>query len=477
MAKGRIRFLNDDEKERIHGTSVRILEEIGVRILSDSVCDMLVQEGCGKSEKGGRILMPESVIESAVQSAPKTVRLSGRGEIEDIVIPSGRIYSANGGEGVYIKNLLTGEQRPSTLDDIRDFMIMANEFPQIDFCWGMVGALDQPAHIKELIELKVGFQYTEKHVQGGSLEPQQAEEMIELASILTGSKEDLRKSPIFSAIECPISPLTFEKGLAESQVVFSRHGIPVVSMSASLAGLTSPVTIAGTLTQVNAENLASLVISQIASRNSPWIYSSDSVPADFKSGSIDYGAFESHLLRTGAAEMGAYYGFPTMTAGLGIEETSLLLGTIQDGLPYMMIQTLVPTDLGSGFGGLNQAAGASFEQFVVDVWIWDVAREFARDFESDDEAISFETIRDASRDGTFINKPHTISRFKKEFLATTQSDAKFSGRKVMEHRGNLLKRASEEVEAILKNDKKMVVSKDDARAMDTLMKRSLESNH
>jgi trimethylamine--corrinoid protein Co-methyltransferase len=471
MARGRLAFLKNDEIRRIHETSLRVLGEVGIVVHSESVGKMLIAAGAEASRDQGRILIPNSLVKTALVSAPKSVLLAARDKSRDIRIPAGdRIRVANGGEGVYVKDLLTGESQPSTLQHYQDFMVLAESIPQVDFCWGMVGALEQPAHIKNIVELKAGIEHTTKHFQGGASSAEEAMTMIELASIIAGGREELSKRPFISAVQCPISPLAFESGLAEAQVEFARNQIPVVAMVASVVGLTSPVTIAGSLAQVNAENLASLVISQVANKGAPWIYSSDSVPGDLSTGSIDYGALEANLIRAGAGQMGRSYGLPTMVAGIGIENTSLLLTRARDGVPYMAMQGLVTSDLGSGLGGIDQAAGASFEQLVVDAWVWEVAREFAREFAADDSAISFETIRDAGLDGNFLSKRHTLTRFKEELSGTSSPESSFSGRRSSGKRGDLLRKAKGEVRTMLARPRALMVTKDESARMDEFIR-------
>lgn len=471
MSKGRLEFLTSTEIRRIHDASIRVLEEVGVVVHSEAVTKMLVGSGSMLSKDGRRVRMSQELVKSALAHAPKSILLATRDGKGDMRIPDhSRLHVSNGGEGVYIKEMLTGATRPSTLEDFRDFMVIIESLPQVDFAWGMVGALDLPPDIKNIAEFKTCFENTRKHFQGGASSAEEALDMVALASILTDGPENLKKKPIFSAVECPISPLSFESGLTEAQVEFARAGVPVASMVASVAGLTSPVTLSGTIAQVNAENLASLVISQTAEKGAPWIYSSDSVPGDLVTGSIDYGALEAQLLRAGAGQMGRYYGLPTMVAGIGLESTSLSLASVQDGVPYMSMMGLVPSDLGSGFGGVDQAAGASYEQLVVDAWVWDVAREFAREFSADDAAISFETIRDAGLDGNFLGKRHTLARFKTEFISTTKPEAVFSEKTDNGKRGDLLRKAKDEVQRILKDVRAPVVSKDESSKMDELFK-------
>jgi len=466
LARGRLEFLRSEEIRRIHDTSIRILEQVGVLVHSKNVLRSLLENGATASDVAGKVLLPEEMVKAALASAPKSVLLASRDKTKDIKIPSkGKLFVCNGGEGIYVRDLLNGTERPSTLDDYIDFARLVEAIPQLDYACGMVGALDAPLNLKDVLEMKASLEFTTKHFQGGASNREEARSMIKLASIVAGGEDELAKRPIFSCTECPISPLTFESGLAEAQVEFAKAGIPVVAMVASVAGLTSPVTLSGSIAQVNAENLASLVITQTAKRYAPWIYSSDSVPGNLTTGSIDYGALEANLLRTGAGQMGKFYGLPTMVAGIGIEETSTLLGTPRDGVPYMVVQGLMPSDLGSGMGGLDQAAGASFEQLLVDAWVWDLAREFIREFDADDSAISFETIRDAALDGNFLAKRHTLSRFKKEFAAIAKPEAGFSGRGSSGSPGDVVKKAKVEVEKMLKRPRRPVVSKGDSKEM------------
>lgn len=472
MAQGKLEFLSSSEIERINGVSLRILEEVGIVVNSRSVADMLIRSGSRRSKDTKRVLIPESIVKSAISSAPKTMVLASRDGKRDLRIPTeGPMFIANGGEGVYVKDLLTGVERPSTTEDLTNFVSLVDRLPQIDFCWSMVGALDQPNRKKNPVEVMKTLQHTTKHVQGGDTSADEARWTLEMLKVLTGDLDEFAKHPFYSAVQCPISPLTFEEGLVDAQVELSRAGVPVVAMVASVAGLTSPVTLAGTLAQVNAEGLASLVISQTAKKGSPWIYSSDSSPGDLRTGSISYHALEATLLRTGAAQIGRHHGFPTMCGGASLEEESLALSNVAEGVPYMMTEVVVPTDLGSGLGGLDQAAGASFEQLLADAWVWDVAKDFTRTFSSDAAAISFETIRDAALDRNFLGKRHTLTSFKRESAAVTKPDAAGIGAPSSGNRMDLLRKAQKEVRKMLAEPRKPLTTDEQNEALQKIIDR------
>jgi trimethylamine--corrinoid protein Co-methyltransferase len=473
MARAKLEFLSKDDIERVHRTTIRVLEEVGAQINSDATVKMLVDAGASLHRNGKRVLIPKELVNSSLRNAPKSFLLAAIDKSKGMHLPATeRLFLANGGEGVFLKDMLTGESRYATTEDVRNFTILTQEVPQIDFWWQMVGAIDQPAEKKYLTELKIAFENTTKHIQSMAGTAEEARKSIEMASIFTDGPEGLAKRPILSTVLCPISPLTFEKGLTEAQIEFSRAGIPVIAMVASVAGLTSPATLSGTMVQVNAENLASLVISQVAKKGSPWVYSSDSSSGDLKTGSINYGSFETFVMQAGSAQMARHYNLPSMMAGVGLEDQSLQMTDLEDGVPYMVLQSLIDSDLGSGPGGVDQAAGAAYEQLIVDTWIWELAKGFTRPFRTDESAMSFDTIRDAALDGNFLNKRHTMASFRKEFYAISHPKAVLTGPKAGGPGRALIKQARDEAMKIINKPRKPLVTKDQIERMERIVKRA-----
>ena len=471
MASGRLRFLAKDEIDRIHATALRVLDEVGVVIHSDAVKSLLAEAGARETKDGRRMTIPEELVREALRSAPKRILLASADGKNDIQIPSDdeRLFVANGGEGVRMVDLLSGETRPSTSANLRDFAKMVDALPQVDFFWPMVGALEEPAAVKEVKELKISFEWTTKHIQMGAITAYQARKMLRMGAVLANGPDNLAKRPIFSAVQCPISPLAFEKGLVEAQVEFAKGGIPVVAMAATVAGLTSPITISGTMAQITAENLASLVITQSARKGAPFVFSCDSCPGDLKIGSIDYGALETPLFRTAAGEIGEHLGLPKMVAGIGLENLSSTVGNLWEGVSYVVNQALVPSDLSSGLGGLDQAMSASYEQLVLDAWIWEIAREIRREFGAGDDDISFETIAKAGVDGNFLAKKHTSLRFRREFVATRMPETTIGIRLRDAERGEAIARAHQEAKRILGEEREPKITPEQSARLDEIL--------
>ncbi len=415
MARVRLKFLSADEEELVHGQSIRCLDELGVKIRSPDVLTML--EGAGAKVDHDRQIarIPESMVADAVRTAPREFTLCARDPRHDLKIPvSGMPYAATTGLANYMTDLETEERRNATRADLADFARLADALDMVDFFWTVVVPMDVSDRSHAIHQLWTSLQNTTKHVQQVEvIDAEDAKAQIELASVVAGGKEELRKRPIFSVVSSPVSPLSFEKGAAEAQVELSRAGIPIVSMTMPLSGFTSPVTVAGTMNVINVENLASLVISQTAAEGSPFVYSSAGVPADMRTGTVPSGAAESPPLSAGLSQLANRYGLPCMMGGWGLSnDTKPGVNMSLSEVVSYGAEMFGAIDLTCGFGSLDGAKGASLEQVVIDAYTWKNFRPILRSMQVDEQSIAFDALKDVGHGGTFISHPHTLRNFR-----------------------------------------------------------------
>jgi len=417
-ARARFKFLEKEEEDLIHEKSLSCLQEFGVLVRSPSVLKLLENSGAIIDEKTKIARIPENMVKEALEKVPKRIRLCARDSKHDMEIPVESIpYIATTGLAVYMTDLDSGEKRRANREDLAQFARLANALSGADFFWTTVVPMDVPEAAHTVHELWTSLQNTVKHVQ--QIEVRDAEDartQIEIASNIVGGDDKLRRRPIFSAVCSPISPLTFGKGTVEAQVELAKAGIPVISMNMPLAGLASPVTLAGTITLVNVENLASLVISQSAANGAPFVYSSDSVPADMTTGGPNFGAPEVPLLMTGFGQMAKRYELPCMVGDWGFGDTQLGMKGSFSEMVSTALDTFSGTDLCSGLGSIDDAKGASLEQVVIDAYAWDNFRGFLRTFKISEETIALDVVKQVGHGNTFLTHPHTAKNFKKELF-------------------------------------------------------------
>jgi trimethylamine--corrinoid protein Co-methyltransferase len=415
MAKTVLRFLEKDEEDLIHEESLRCLEEIGVMVHSEKTIKMLKGAGAEIDLKKMVARLPRDLVMSSVKKAPKEFTLCSREPKNDVVLPAKSYpYICTNGLSTYMTDLETGKKRPTTRKDLADFAKLADSLDAVSYFWPEVTAGDVPQDAHNVHELWVSLQAGTKHVQGDSTTEKDALTQIKIASLVAGGEKELRKRPIFSCTCCPIAPLSFEKGAVEAQVAFAKAGVPVSSMSMSMSGMSSPITLAGTIMNANAENLASITITQTANAGSPHVYASESTPIDMNTGGINYVASESPLISAGCAQMAKRYGIPSMVGQWGVDGLRPGMGRSFNEMATVALTMLSGTDCCSGMGGLESALGASLEQMVIDAYLWEGFRPVLRNFMVNREMVALDVVKAVGQGGTFLNHPHTARYFRKE---------------------------------------------------------------
>lgn len=417
MAVARLRFLDKQEEDFVHEQSIKSLKEIGVMVRSHSVLKTLANAGASVDYKTGIAKIPERMVTEALKKAPRAIRMCARDPKHDMPIPVESAPNlATTGLGIYMRDIDSGEKRPSTRKDIADFVKLGDALDPVAFCWTSLTATEVPQAAHGLHELWTAMQNTTKHVM--SVEVSSAadsQRQVKLASFVAGGEDALRKRPLISVICCSIAPLSFDEHAVEGMAELAKSGVPVASMSMSLSGGSAPVTLAGTVINANTENLASICITQFTAPGAPHIYCSSSAPINMKTGSINYMTAEPALISASLGQMAARYKLPSMVGDWGINDAE------EPGVPHSMTQifgvaltTMSGTDLAGGMGGLDAVKGASLEQMVIDSTIWDNLRAFMKKVVFDEQTAALDVVKAVGHGNTFLTHPHTLRNFKKE---------------------------------------------------------------
>ncbi|UCH70731.1 MAG: trimethylamine methyltransferase family protein [Candidatus Bathyarchaeota archaeon] len=395
--------MSENEITQIHDMSLKMLREIGVKVLSEKVQRLLADYGAKVDVSRSTVKIPSSLVEEAIKKTPKKIMLCGRDPKFDIELPAKGIpYVATSGFSSFTRDFETGDRRMSRSTDLRDFAILSDYLDEVDFFWPIVAPTDLPPPVQTVHGLAISFENTGKHVQYQALSEKEAKWQIKLAAAILGGERELRKRPIFSSINCSVSPLVLEKGSSEAMVELARAGVPGAPMSMALCGSTAPATIAGTLAMANTENLCSLVVLHCASPSAPVIYCVESTSADMRTGSINYQAPELPLIEAGAVQMARFYNLPCYAIGSGLASLSRY-------------------DITASLGSLEDAESAALEKLVLDAEALVDNRAYLRGFNVDDETLAFDAVQKVGHGGNFLGLRHTLEHFPKEIWVKKES--------------------------------------------------------
>jgi len=363
---------------------------------------------------------PENVVKEALKRTPAAVTLCGRDPNHDIRLGENRgTHFMPSGIGVYIYDLDTGQRRLGNRDDTVKISKIVDALPNIHVLQVMVSPGDVPDKVADHYKFEAALNNTTKHVSnciGPITSDDGARDIVEMASYVVGGKEDLRKRPIISVHQCPISPLQYDIHGLRAIMEYAKNNVPVCIYSMAMGGGTAPVTIAGELVVINSEFLAGLVLLQALNAGCPVIYGTVASVMDLKTGVLPLGAPERPIVQIGVVNLARYYGVPHGMISAGHSDAKMP-GThagFEKAITALPV-VLAGTELILGAGALDSANTYSYEQLVIDDEIWGALLRIAKGFEVDEENLAVDLIRKVGVGKHFVGERHTLTHVKEHW--------------------------------------------------------------
>jgi len=473
VLKSRFGVLTEDEISEISEASIRIISEIGLRVASEEALGLLAKAGAKIDAKTGMARISAEVVEEAVESAPKRVTLCSRDRERDVKLyDRDKPALTTDGIGTKLLDRKTNGHRRSNSKDLFRLALLSDYLEEVDIFWPMVVAYDVPESEHTVKEYAISVLGTSKHIQHEANGKLEANYEIEIARTLAGGKEELRKRPLFSTVQCSISPLMIEKESAEAIIEFSRAGVPIAGMSIAQMGLTAPATIAAALTLANAEILGTLVLNQASAKGAPFIYAISSAPVDVhRGGGFLMGSPELSLISAAGAQMAKSYGLPSLVAGMTTDARYQSQQTSFEKLLTGIIPALAGATIVSGIGGLDSNNVISPEQMVIDGDIWTSILKMIGGVEIDRKKMQIDVIKKMGADANYAGDMDMLKVFDREVwlprLPMRQSHAswKASGSRTIEDM------AGEVVREALENHKPLALEREVERDIMLIYKR------
>ncbi|NOX34815.1 MAG: hypothetical protein GXP56_13975 [Deltaproteobacteria bacterium] len=310
-----LNILTDDELEEIHYGTLEVLNETGVFIEDENALDSFEDGGAVVDRNTRNVKIPPYMVEDAIRSAPPKVVLFGRDPKHDIVLENTRVYFTNFSEGVMVNDPYTGENRTPVKKDLIDSARVIDYLPEIDFCEKALGAHDVNQETVPLHNAEAYLTNTTKHCAFGPGNGRFLKKIIQMGEAIAGGIKEFKKRPIVSFTTCPVSPLKLISDCCEIIMEAAKNNVVCNILSMAMAGGTSPVTLAGTLVNHNAEVLSGITLAQLTRKGAPVIYGSSTTAMDLKLASASVGTPECAVISGAVARLARYYALPSYVAG------------------------------------------------------------------------------------------------------------------------------------------------------------------
>ncbi|TCL09635.1 trimethylamine--corrinoid protein Co-methyltransferase [Shimia isoporae] len=423
---GTYKPLSERDMQRIHETALDAMEQIGFADAPQSGIDYMTAVGA-EFGNDGRIRIPRALVEDSLAMACKDITLPGRDPQFDLRLSGNRVHFGTAGAAVHMVDVDGKEYRDSTLQDLHDAARITQQLDNIHF-------LQRPMVARDILdnkEMDLNTIYaccagTTKHIGTSFTDPSFVPDALEMLHMIAGGEDKWRERPFVSNSNCfVVPPMKFATESCEVMEACIHGGMPVLLLSAGMAGATAPSTIAGAIVQAVAECLAGIVYVNAVKPGHPAIFGTWPFGLDLRTGAMTGGSGEQALLTAGCAQMHKFYGIPGGAAA-GIADSKL--PDMQAGWEQMCSNVM------AGLSGLNmvyEAAGmhASLlgfchESLILGDDIIGQALRCVRGIEVDDETLALDQIKEVCLGGTghYLGTDATLSRMQKDHVYPTFGD-------------------------------------------------------
>ena len=425
---GSFRPLSEAAVGRVHEAALKLLEEVGLSRAPPSAVEYLTKAG-GKQTSDGRILLPRALVEDTIARAARNITLHAQDPKHDLDLSGYKVHFGTAGAAVHVVDEWKthadypegGAYRPSTLQDLYDAARLVDHHEHIHFFQRCMVARDvEPPSAMDLNTTYATISGTAKHCGVAYVEPEHAEQGLQMLHMVAGNEKAWRARP-FASLPCcfVVPPFRLAPDACRVMEVCVRGGMPILMLAAGQAGATSPASLAGAVTQEVAECLGCLVYVNSIVPGHPAIFGPWPFVSDLRTGAMSGGSGEQSVLMAACGQMGRFYDLPT---GIAAGMTDAKPVDVQHGAEKGYTLALAGN---SGANLVYESAGMqasllgfSFTGCTVDNDILAAVNRGVRGLECELDDLSVPIIDQVCREGPehFLSHTDTLTRMQRDYV-------------------------------------------------------------
>jgi len=409
-----VQLLSKEEQNLIHTSAIQILGEIGMLIKDAEALKILADAGASVDFGAQRVHFPASLVENALQQAPKEVKLYGRDPNQYVHLKKGNIYYSTSGYATQLYDPQTGKRREISQKDLAWITQIADGLDQVDIYALLATPCDAPPETNDRYQLAIALANTTRHIWNTAYGKQGVQDAVEMLTALRGSREALREYPLLTLDLTTLSPLQLDDRQASTMIEGARQGLPIGISPGPIGGATGPVTLAGIIAQANAEFLGALTLCQTVQPGIPVIYTQWTRTLDMGSGGVAMGGPEFSLLRIATAEMAQYYDLPSRGGGLICDGKAPDAQMGAEKLLNCLSATLAGLNVVAGVGQTDFINTVRVDQMFIDNEMIGIVKRMRRGIAVNPETIALDVIRRVGPTGNYLADDHTVANFRRE---------------------------------------------------------------
>ena len=418
-----LEILNAEALEIIEANAETVLEEVGV-VFADNPDALARWKEAGADVVEDRVHIPRGLARSLAATAPRSFVQEARNPACNVEIGGNKLVLAPVYGPPFVRDL-NGGRRYGTIEDFRNFVRLGYMSKTLHHSGGtLCEPTDIAVNKRHFDMLLAHMTLSDKPFMGSVTEPSRAADSVEMADILFGG---LNGRTVMTSLININSPLTFDATMIGALEVYARANQATIVSPFIVGGAMSPVSVAGTLTQVLAEVLAGVAYAQIIQPGAPVIFGAFVTSTDMGSGAPTFGTPEAAQITYGAGQLARRVGLPYRSGGsfcgaklpdaqAGYETANSLNAALLSGVNFML----------HSCGWLEGGLVASFEKFVLDADQLGVLAKLAEGIPMDENAQAMDAIREVrgGAGANYFGAAHTYRNFETAFWRSDVLDYK-----------------------------------------------------
>jgi trimethylamine---corrinoid protein Co-methyltransferase len=413
-------ILDNDGLQKIIDTSVTILSEVGIDFYDPEAQAILQAHGV-RLEGDTAYFDPDLVVEY-VAKAPSQFTQLARNPENNVMIGGNHLCFAPVYGPPFVHNLDRG-RREATLVDFQNFVKLAYMSPYIHHSGGtVVEPTDEPTHTRHLDMIYSHIKYSDKPFMGAVTSEANAEDSIRMAELVFGA-EAMQENPALMSLINISSPRRLDDRMLGALKAYAKARQAVIITPFILSGAMAPVSVAGTVAQLNAEALAGIVLTQMINPGTPVVYGAFQTNINLQSGAPVFGSPESQLALFASAQLARHYKLPFRSGGMfasskipdaqaAYESVMVMLPTVQARVNFVL----------HAAGWLENGLTAGYEKFILDCEILGMVLKYVKGLDLSEEGLALESIREVVSGGHHLGTAHTMRNFRTAFYRASLFD-------------------------------------------------------
>ena len=410
-----LKILPGEQLDNIHRSTLRVLEETGLRIEHEKALKLLKENGCKVDFDSQHVKFPPWLVEECLGKCPKSFRIKARNPKNDIILGENTLYFGTS-PGMDTVDLDTWERRRPTRKEFYDATLITD-------------ALDNP-HITMNYYPWFGWEGLPPVMcipEGFAARVRNTSKP--LCTAYSNNCEiftiDMAKAVGAEAFVTPFPspPMTYYREGIEALYRALEADFPIRFGAGEVMGGTSPATIAGSVVTSKATRIAGIVLTQLIKPGARVAVLTTARALNMHSGLIAFGSIQESLHCAASNQYWRRIGIPTKNQCGFISSKSI---DFQCGYERT-ITTIIAALSGANVVQLSGCIYGELTlhpiQIILDDDIANMVGRFVQGIEVNDETLAVDLINEVGPiPGMYLDKAHTRKWWRREQFIPKAAD-------------------------------------------------------